>query len=46
MRIIRRQYTTKEKEKIIPALLSGESALNLGREHNISPGFTNRWERQ
>ena len=46
MGIIRRQYTTEEKERIIHALLSGESVVNLGREHNISLGLINRWKRQ
>lgn len=46
MGIIRRQYTIEEKGRIIHALLSGESVLNLGREHNISPTLINHWKRQ
>ena len=46
MGIKRRQYTQEQKEEIIQALLSGQSALQLGREHQISPGLINRWKRQ
>jgi len=31
---------------LVQALLSGQTALGLGREHNISPGLINRWKRQ
>ena len=31
---------------MVQALLSGQTALGLGREHNISPGLINRWKRQ
>ena len=46
MGINRRQYTKEQKEEIVQALLSGQTALGLGREHNISPGLINRWKRQ
>jgi transposase-like protein len=46
MGIKRRQYTKEQKEKIVQALLSGQTALELGREHQISPGLINRWKRQ
>jgi len=46
MGIVRRQYTKEQKEKIVQSLLSGETALKLGKEHNISPGLINRWKRQ
>ena len=46
MGITRRQYTKEQKEEIIQSLLSGQTALQLGREHHISPGLINRWKRQ
>ena len=46
MGLNRRQYTKEQKEKIVQALLSGQTALELGREHQISPGLINRWKRQ
>jgi len=46
MGIVRRQYSKAQKEKIVQSLLSGETALKLGKEHNISPGLINRWKRQ
>jgi len=44
--IARRQYTKEQKEKIVKSLLSGETALKLGKENNISPSLINRWKRQ
>jgi len=46
MGIKKRQYTKEQKEELVKALLSGQTALELGREHNISPGLINRWRRQ
>ena len=46
MGIKKRQYTKEQKEELVQALLSGQTALELGREHNISPGLLNRWKRQ
>lgn len=46
MGIKKRQYTKEQIEEIVQALLSGQTALELGREHNISPGLINRWRRQ
>ena len=46
MGINRRQYTKEQKEEIVQALLSGQTALQLGRDHHISPGLINRWRRQ
>jgi transposase-like protein len=46
MGLNRRQYTKEQKEKIVQALLSGQTALELGKEHQISPGLINRWRRQ
>ena len=37
MGLNRRQYTKEQKEKIVQALLSGQTALELGKEHHISP---------
>jgi len=42
MGIVRRQYTKEQKEELVQALLSGQTALQLGRENNISPGLINR----
>jgi len=46
MGLKKRQYTKEQKEELVQALLSGQTALGLGREHNISPGLINRWKRQ
>jgi transposase-like protein len=46
MGLKKRQYTKEQKEELVQALLSGQTALGLGREHNISPGLINRWRRQ
>jgi transposase-like protein len=46
MGIKKRQYTKEQKEELVQALLNGQTALELGREHNISPGLINRWKRQ
>ena len=46
MGLKKRQYTKEQKEELVQALLSGQRALELGREHNISPGLINRWKRQ
>ena len=46
MGIKRRQYTREQKEEIVWFLLSSITALELGREHQISPGLINRWRRQ
>jgi len=46
MGIKKRQYSKEQKEELVQALLSGQTALGLGREHNISPGLINRWKRQ
>jgi transposase InsO family protein len=37
--IKKRQYTKEQKEELVQALLNGQTALGLGREHNISPGL-------
>jgi transposase-like protein len=40
-------YSTKEqKEELVQALFNGQPALELGKEHNISPSLINRWKRQ
>ena len=44
--IARRPYTKEQKEKIVQSLLSGETALKLGKENNISPSLINRWKRK
>ena len=46
MGIKKRQYTKEQKEELIQALLSGQTALELGIEYNISPALINRWKRQ
>ena len=46
MGIKRRQYSKEQKEEIVQRILSGKSALELGKENNISPGLINRWKRQ
>jgi len=46
MGINKRQYSKEQKEEIVQVLLGGQTALQLGREHNISPGLINRWRRQ
>jgi transposase-like protein len=46
MGIKKRQYTKEQKEELVQSLLSGQTALGLGREHNISPSLINRWKRQ
>jgi transposase-like protein len=46
MGLKKRQYTKEQKEELVQSLLSGQTALGLGREHNISPGLINRWKRQ
>ena len=46
MGIKRRQYTSEQKEEIVRSLLSGQTALELGREYNISPALVNHWKRQ
>jgi transposase-like protein len=46
MGLKKRQYTKEQKEELVQALLNGQTALGLGREHNISPGLINRWKRQ
>ena len=46
MGIKRRQYSREQKEEMVQKVLSGKSALQLGKEHNISPGLINRWKRQ
>ena len=46
MGLKKRQYTKEQKKEMVQALLSGQTALGLGREHNISPGLINRWKRQ
>ena len=46
MVIKKRQYTKEQKEELVQAILNGQTALGLGREHNISPGLINRWKRQ
>jgi transposase-like protein len=46
MGLKKRQYTKEQKEELVQALLSGQTALGLGREYNISPGLINRWRRQ
>ena len=39
MGINRRQYTKEKKEEIVQTLLSGQTALQLGRENNIYPNL-------
>jgi len=46
MGIKKRQYTKEQKEELLQAHLSGQTALRLEREHSISPGLINRWKRQ
>ena len=46
MGVKKRQYTKEQKQELVQALLSGQTALELGKEHNISPGLINRWRRQ
>ena len=46
MGLKKRQYTKEQKEELVQALLSGQTALELRREHNISPRLINRWKRQ
>lgn len=46
MGLNKRLYTKEQKEEIVQSLLSGQTALELGREHQISPGLINRWRRQ
>ena len=46
MGLKKRQYSKEQKEELVQALLNGQTALGLGREHNISPGLINRWKRQ
>ena len=46
MGIKKRKYTKEQKEELVQALLSGQTAIELGKEHNISPGLINRWRRQ
>ena len=42
MGIKKRKYSKEQKEEIVKRALSSERALALGKEHNISPGLTNR----
>jgi transposase-like protein len=37
MGLKKRQYTKEQKEELVQALLNGQTALGLGREHHISP---------
>jgi len=46
MGIKKRKYSKEQKEEIVQRALSGERILELGKEHNISPGLINRWKRQ
>ena len=46
MGIKKRKYSQEFKEKIVQRALSGERILELGKEHNLSPGLINRWKRQ
>jgi len=46
MGIKKRKYSKEQKEEIVQRALSGERVLELGKEHNISPGLINRWKRQ
>ena len=46
MGIKKRKYSQEFKEEIVQRALSGERILELGKEHNISPGLINRWKRQ
>ena len=45
MGLKKRQYSKEQKEELVQALLIGQTALGLGREHNISPGLINRWKK-
>jgi transposase-like protein len=40
MGLKKRQYTKEQKEELVQAFLSGQTALELGREHNISQGLS------
>jgi len=42
MGIKKRKYSQEFKEKIVQRALSGERILELGKEHNLSPGLINR----
>jgi len=42
MGIKKRKYSQEFKEEIVQRALSGERILELGKEHNISPGLINR----
>ena len=46
MGIKKRKYSKEQKEEIVQRALSGERILELGKEHNLSPGLINRWKRQ
>jgi len=46
MGIKKRKHSQEFKEEIVQKALSGERILELGKEHNISPGLINRWKRQ
>ncbi len=38
----KRKHSQEFKEEIVQRALSGERILELGKEHNISPGLINR----
>lgn len=42
----KRKHSQEFKEEIVQRALSGERILELGKEHNLSPGLINRWKRQ
>lgn len=46
MGIKKRKHSQEFKEEIVQRALSGERILELGKEHNLSPGLINRWKRQ
>ena len=41
MGIKKRKYSQEFKEEIVQRALSGERILELGKEHNLSPGLIN-----
>lgn len=42
----KRKHSQEFKEEIVQRALNGERVLELGKEHNLSPGLINRWKRQ
>ena len=42
----RRKHSKELKTEIVEAVLSGESPLVLGKEHDIAPNMISRWKKQ